>query len=64
MVDQLNEEQISALKDAFAMFDTTNCGTITTQEAGIVIKNLRTNTAESSDSFQELDDDNALLSIM
>ena len=60
MVDQLNEEQISALKDAFAMFDPTNCGTITTQEVGIVIRNLRTHPTESSDSFQELDEGNAL----
>ena len=46
MVEQLSEEQISELRDAFSLFDTDGDGTISADELGVVIRSLGQNPTE------------------
>ena len=59
MADQLTEEQITAFKEAFSLFDRDGDGTITTKELGIVMRSLAQNPtdAELQDMINEVDAD-------
>jgi len=46
MVEQLSEEQIAEFKEAFALFDKENKGTIGVEELGIVMRSLGHNLTE------------------
>jgi calmodulin len=58
--DQLTEQQISAFKEAFSLFDKDNDGQITTKELGTVMRSLGQNPSESelADMINEVDVDN------
>lgn len=57
--DQLTEQQISAFKEAFSLFDKDSDGKITTKELGVVMRSLGQNPSESelSDMINEVDVD-------
>ena len=57
--DQLTEEQIAELKEAFSLFDKDGDGTITTKELGTVMRSLGQNPteAELQDMINEVDAD-------
>ncbi len=57
--DQLTEEQIVELKEAFSLFDKEGDGTITTKELGTVMRCLGQNPteAELQDMINEVDAD-------
>ena len=46
MADQLTEEQIAQIMDAFHLFDKDGDGIITTQELGTVMKSLGQNPSD------------------
>ena len=45
--DQLTDEQIAELKEAFSLFDKDGDGTITTKELGTVMRSLEQNPTEA-----------------
>ena len=47
MADKLTEEQITEFKEAFALFDKDNDGTITCKELGTVMRSLGQNPTEA-----------------
>ncbi|KAK3257542.1 hypothetical protein CYMTET_33372 [Cymbomonas tetramitiformis] len=57
--DQLTEEQIAEIKEAFSLFDKDGDGTITTKELGTVMRSLGQNPteAELQDMINEVDAD-------
>ncbi|CAG8550543.1 2710_t:CDS:2 [Paraglomus occultum] len=57
--DQLNDEQVAEFKEAFALFDKDNDGTITTKELGTVMRSLGQNPTETElqDMINEVDAD-------
>eukprot|EP00299_Pterocystis_sp_00344_P003719 c14489_g1_i1.p2 GENE.c14489_g1_i1~~c14489_g1_i1.p2 ORF type:complete len:154 (-),score=48.71 c14489_g1_i1:26-487(-) len=57
----LTDEQISELKEAFALFDRDGDGTVTTKELGTVMRSLGQNPteAELQDMINEVDVDNS-----
>lgn len=59
MIEQLNEEQITEFKEAFALFDKDGDGSITTKELGTVLRSLGQNPTESElrDMINEVDAD-------
>ena len=63
MADQLTEEQIAELKEAFSLFDKDGDGAITTKELGTVMRSLGHNPtkAELQDMINEVDAGNGTL---
>ncbi|VDO73750.1 unnamed protein product [Heligmosomoides polygyrus] len=59
MADQLTEEQISAFREAFSMFDKNGDGTFTTKSLGTLMRSLGQNPteAELQDMINEVDAD-------
>ena len=47
MADQLTDEQIAEIKEAFSLFDKNGDGTITTKELGTVMRSLGQNPTEA-----------------
>uniref|UniRef100_A0A8D2H5F1 EF-hand domain-containing protein n=1 Tax=Urocitellus parryii TaxID=9999 RepID=A0A8D2H5F1_UROPR len=56
VADQLSEEQIAKLKEAFSLFDKAGDGTITIEDLGTVMRSLGQNPtqAESQDMINEV----------
>ena len=59
MVDQLTEEQIAEVKEAFSLFDRDGDGSITSKELGTVMRSLGQNPSEAElqDMINEVDVD-------
>ena len=47
MADQLTDEQVAEIREAFSLFDKDGDGTITTQELGTVVRSLGLNPTEA-----------------
>eukprot|EP01087_Luapelamoeba_hula_P002228 TRINITY_DN11925_c0_g1_i1.p1 TRINITY_DN11925_c0_g1~~TRINITY_DN11925_c0_g1_i1.p1 ORF type:complete len:148 (-),score=38.44 TRINITY_DN11925_c0_g1_i1:169-612(-) len=56
MVERLSEQQVAEFKEAFALFDKTNSGTIAHDQLGVVMRSLGTNptNAEVRDMLAEI----------
>lgn len=59
MTDLLTQEQIKMYKEAFAVFDKENKGTISTKELGMIMRSLKQNPTEEelADLIAEVDQD-------
>uniref|UniRef100_A0A667GMJ3 EF-hand domain-containing protein n=1 Tax=Lynx canadensis TaxID=61383 RepID=A0A667GMJ3_LYNCA len=60
MADQLTEEQIAELKEAFSLFDKDGGGAVTTRKFGTVVRSLGQNPTEDElqDMINKVDADN------